>query len=65
MKKSIENLMTKVFFDAEKINENSIEGISDEFALQIRGGDREYTPIYDSSSKMEWGNVSMLLDNLK
>jgi hypothetical protein len=65
MKKSLENLMQKVFFEADNRNEKSIEGISDEFALQIRGGDREYTPMYESSSEMEWGKVSILLDNLK
>ncbi|GGD74417.1 hypothetical protein GCM10011514_43100 [Emticicia aquatilis] len=65
MKKSLENLMKKVFFEADNRNEKSIEGISDEFALQIRGGDREYIPMYESSSEMEWGKVSILLDNLK
>ncbi|WP_188769308.1 hypothetical protein [Emticicia aquatilis] len=57
--------MKKVFFEADNRNEKSIEGISDEFALQIRGGDREYIPMYESSSEMEWGKVSILLDNLK
>ena len=66
MKKSIENLMEKVFFESYgERTKNGIEGISDEFALQIRGGDREYTPMYESSSEMEWGNVSILLDSLK
>ncbi len=66
MKKSIENLMQKVFFDPyEERYESGIEGISDEFALQIRGGDRDYIPIYEKNSEMEWGKVSILLDNLK
>jgi hypothetical protein len=65
MKKSIESLMQKVFFDSSDKRADCIEGLSDEFSLQIRGGDREYTPMYDSSSEMEWGKVSILLDSLK
>lgn len=65
MKKSIESLMQKVFFDNADKRADYIEGLSDEFSLQIRGGDREYTPMYESSSEMEWGKVSILLDSLK
>jgi hypothetical protein len=64
MSKTVGNLIENIL--NKPANTNKIEFLTDEMSLQIRGGDREYTPMYDDKSKdTDWGTASILLDNLK
>jgi hypothetical protein len=64
MRKTVGNLIENIL--NRPANINKIEFLTDEMSLQVRGGDREYTPMYDNkSSDIDWGKAAILLDNLK
>ncbi|MDR6562158.1 MULTISPECIES: hypothetical protein [unclassified Arcicella] len=64
MRQTVGNLIEKMLNRPK--NAEPIEFLTDEMSLQVRGGDREYTPMYDDKSKdIDWGRAAILLDNLK
>jgi hypothetical protein len=65
MKRSIDFLIEKISNQSSIQANDTIELLSKDETNRLRGGDREYTPMYESSSEMEWGKVSILLDSLK
>lgn len=65
MKKTLSTFFEKV---SEKSNskrflDSEIEMVSDESAQQLRGGDKDYTPLYEeeNGSHSKWFYPSMLL----
>ena len=54
-----EKSISKGFLDSE------IEMVSDETAQQLRGGDKDYTPMYEeeSNSRSKWFFPSILLES--
>lgn len=66
MKKTLSGLIEKFQSEASHGATGSIEFLNKESALQVRGGDREYVPMYESNStELEWGKISLLVDSLK
>ncbi len=64
MRKTVGNLIENIL--NRPANINKIEFLTDEMSLQVRGGDREYTPMYDDKlSDIDWGKAAILLDNKK
>lgn len=68
MKKSISEFLNKLEQQSEIDNDlnpkdQSLELVSQEEALMVRGGDKEYKPIYDEESEDEpkWRRSSILL----
>jgi hypothetical protein len=57
--KIVEKSESKSFLDSE------IEMVSDETALQVRGGDKDYTPMYEevSNTNSRWFFPSVLLNS--
>lgn len=49
MKSFLEKFMPKAMADSvsRKLKSNEIELVSDELALKVRGGDKDYSPTYE------------------
>lgn len=50
--------------DSKRFLDSEIEMVSDDAAQQVRGGDKDYTPIYESEHSMrsKWFFPSILLE---
>ena len=50
--------------DSKKFLDSEIELVSDETALEMRGGDKDYTPMYDDETEeySKWFSPSVLLN---
>ena len=50
--------------DSKRFLDSEIELVSDETALEVRGGDKDYTPMYDEESEgySKWFSPSVLLN---
>jgi hypothetical protein len=57
-----ENMVSKS--DSKKFLDSEIELVSDETAIEVRGGDKEYTPMYDDETEghSKWFSPSVLLN---
>lgn len=66
MKKALSTFFKEVSTksDSKKFLDSEIEMVSDDSALQVRGGDKDYTPIYEeiSSTRSKWFFPSVLLN---
>ncbi|MFC0186392.1 hypothetical protein SAMN04515674_10653 [Pseudarcicella hirudinis] len=68
MKKCLASVLSKVagFSEGQTFRKGSaIEILSHDMIETLRGGDKEYTPIYDSSQDSSWSSPIILLDCLK
>jgi hypothetical protein len=67
MKNTLSNLWSNLSSKAtnNRVLNADIEFISDEFAHQIRGGDKDYTPMYEleKSSRARFFMPSILLES--
>lgn len=65
MERSIDSIFKKYAANSNS-EETGIEILDVEMTSKVRGGDREYIPIYETAnSDMEWGKISQLIDSLK
>lgn len=57
-----ENISSKS--DSKKFLDSEIELVSDESAIEVRGGDKDYTPMYDDEVEeySKWFSPSVLLN---
>lgn len=68
MKKSLSSLLDKLTqqsnesTDALNKQENRMGVITSEEAVTVRGGDKEYIPIYDDPQEHTWEKPSTLFD---
>ena len=66
MKKTLSTFFEEASKKSESKNflDSEIEMVSNETALQVRGGDKDYTPIYEeiSSTRSKWFFPSVLLN---
>jgi hypothetical protein len=67
MKKTLGTFFEKISekSHSKRFLDSEIEIVSDETAQQLRGGDKDYTPMYEeeSSSLSKWFFPSILLDS--
>jgi hypothetical protein len=51
--------------DSKRFLDSEIEMVSDDAAQQVRGGDKDYTPMYESEPSMisKWFFPSILLES--
>jgi hypothetical protein len=57
-----ENIISKS--EPTKFLDSEIELVSDETAIEVRGGDKDYTPMYDDETEgySKWFSPSVLLN---
>ena len=57
-----ENITSKS--KSKKFLDSEIELVSDETAIEVRGGDKDYTPMYDDETEgyAKWFSPSVLLN---
>jgi hypothetical protein len=67
MKKTLGTFFEKIGEKSESKSflDSEIEMVSDETALQVRGGDKDYTPMYEevSNTHSKWFFSSVLLNS--
>ncbi len=67
MKKTLDSLFNKLV-EADGVdgvllrNGEAVHVVSQDELLTVRGGDKEYKPIYEAPEKNQWQKPSMLFD---